>query len=113
MASGAAGQSDIDSYVRSKLSERGLRVISGAADYSVSIQVNQIKESTASKIGGMFGKVTGANPGGGKVDIDLSASLSGKANATAKVKSKFDSPLSSAVRLALDQALDQLLANLQ
>ena len=113
MASGAAGQSDIDSYVRSKLSERGLRVISGAADYSVNIQVNQIKESTASKIGGMFGKVTGANPGGGKVDIDLSASLSGKANATAKVKSKFDSPLSSAVRLALDQALDQLLANLQ
>lgn len=112
MAGGGANQSEIDSYVRSKLTQRGLRVISGNADYSVNIQFNQIKESTAGKIGGIFGKVTGVNTGGGKVDIDLSATLSGKANGSAKVKNKFDGPLSAAVRMALDGAMDQLLENI-
>ena len=84
----------------------------GTADYTVNINFRQIKESTAGKIGGMFGKVTGAPTGGvGKVDIDLAATMSGKASGNANVKNKFDGPLSAAVRLALDQALDQLLAN--
>ena len=108
----SASQSDVDTYVRSRLTEHGLRVVSGNADYSVSIQVNQIKESTAAKIGGIFGKVTGTNAGVGKVDIDLSATLTGRATGSAKVKNKFDGPLSAAVRLALDQALNQLLVNL-
>lgn len=112
MSGGGANQSEIDSYVRSKLAQRGLRVISGNADYSVNIQFNQIKESTAGKIGGIFGKVTGVNTGGGKVDIDLSATLSGKASGSAKVKNKFDGPLSAAVRMALDRAMDQLLENI-
>jgi hypothetical protein len=112
MASNASNQSEIDSYVRSKLAERGMRVVSGTADYSVNIQVNQIKESTASKIGGMFGKVTGTTNNVGKVDIDMSLTLAGKSTGSSKVKSKFDGPLMSAVRTALDQALDQLLSNI-
>lgn len=112
MASGASNQSEIDSYVRSKLAQRNLRVISGSADYSINIQFSQIKESTASKIGGLFGKVTGSSASGGKVDIDMSATLSGKANGSAKVKNKFDGPLSAAVRMALDQALSQVLSNI-
>jgi hypothetical protein len=106
-------QPDVEAYVRGKLAEKGLRVVSGSADYTVNINFRQIKESTAGKIGGIFGKVTGAPTGGvGKVDIDLTANLAGKATANAKVKDKFDGPLSAAVRLALDQALDQLLGDL-
>jgi hypothetical protein len=111
MAPGTSNQAEIDSYVRARLAERGFRVVPNNAEYALNIQVNQIKESTASKVGGIFGKVTGANTGGGKVDIDLSIALIGMASGNAKVKSKFDGPVSAAVRMALDQALDQALAN--
>jgi hypothetical protein len=107
-------QSDVDAYVRGKVAEKGLRVVSGTADYTIGVNFRQIKESTAGKIGGMFGKVTGVPTGGvGKVDIDLIATMSGKASGNANVKNKFDGPLSAAVRLALDQALDQLLENIR
>jgi hypothetical protein len=106
-------QSEIESYIRTKLAGRGFRIVSGAADYTVSVQFRQIKESTAGKVGGMFGKITGANTGGiGKVDIDLSATVSGKSTGEAKVKDKFDGPLSTAVRMAIDQAIDQLLSDI-
>jgi len=111
MAPGTSGQSEIDSYLRAKLAERGFRVVPSNAEYALNVQVNQIKESAASKIGGIFGKVTGANTGGGKVDIDLSISLLGLASGNGKVKNKFDGPMSAAVRMALDQALEQALAN--
>ena len=108
-----SNQTDVDTYIRSKLVEKGLRVVSGTADYTVNVNFRQIKESTAGKIGGIFGKVTGAPTGGvGRVDIDLVTSMSGKATGNANVKNKFDGPLSAALRLAIDQALDQLLANI-
>jgi len=107
-------QAEIAAYVNGKIAEKGLRIVTGTADYTVNINFRQIKESTAGKIGGMFGKVTGVPTGGvGKVDIDLTATISGKATSNANVKNKFDGPLSSAVRLALDQALEQLLANIE
>ena len=111
MAPGTSGQSEIDSYIRAKLADRGFRVVPSNAEYALNVQVNQVKESAASKIGGIFGKVTGANTGGGKVDIDLSIALLGLASGNAKVKNKFDGPLSAAVRMAVDQALEQALAN--
>jgi hypothetical protein len=111
MAPGASGQNEIDSYIRAKLAERGFRVVPSNAEYALNVQVNQVKESTASKVGGLFGKMTGANTGGGKVDIDLSIALIGMASGKGQVKNKFDGPLASAVRLAIDQALDQALAN--
>ena len=111
IAPGASGQSEIDSYIRAKLAQRGFRVVPSNADYALNVQVNQVKESTASKVGGLFGKMTGANTGVGKVDIDLSIALIGTASGNAKVRNKFDGPLSTAVRMALDQALDQALAN--
>jgi hypothetical protein len=114
MVSGTAGnQAEIDQYVRSRIASRGLRAVSGSGDYTLSIQFNKVKESTASKIGGIFGKVTGADTSGaGKVDIDLSATLSGAGSGQAKVKNKFDGPLSNALRTAIDQALDQLLSEI-
>jgi hypothetical protein len=111
LGSGAAGnQSEIESYVRSRIAARGLRAVSGSGDYTLSIQFNKIKESTAGKIGGMFGKVTGVPTGGvGKVDIDMTAALSGAGSGQAKVKDKLDGPAANAIHAAIDQALDQLL----
>jgi len=109
-----SNQAEIEAYVNGKIAEKGLRVVTGTADYTVNINFHQIKESTAGKIGGMFGKVTGAPTSGvGKVDIDLTATVSGKATGNANVKNKFDGPLSAALRLALDQAMSQLLTNIQ
>jgi hypothetical protein len=114
MVSASAGnQSEIDRYVRSRIASRGLRAVSGSGDYTLSIQFNKVKESTASKIGGIFGKVTGADTSGaGKVDIDLSTTLSGAGSGQARVRNKFDGPLENALRAAIDQALDQLLSGI-
>ena len=109
----AASQAEIDQYVRSQIVSRGLRAVSGTGDYTLTIQFKQIKESTAGKIGGMFGKVTGVPSGGiGKVDIDMTANLSGVSSGDAKVKNKFDGPPARAVHAALDQALGQLLSGI-
>ena len=106
-----ANQAEIEQYVRNKIAGRGLRATTDAGDYNLKIDFRQIKESTGSKVGGLFGKVTGVNTSGaGSVNIDLIATLSG--GGEAKVKNKFDGPLSNAIRAALDEVLDQLLANL-
>lgn len=109
-----ANRSDVEQYVRGRIATAGFRPVSSGGDYAVSVEVRQAKESTAGKIGGLFGKVTGAPTGGvGKVDIDLSVSLSGAKSGEAKVKSKFDGPLSDAVRAAVDQAMDQILDRIE
>lgn len=105
----SANQAEIDQYVRSRIMSRGLRPVSGSGDYTLNIQFNKIKESTAGKIGGIFGKVTGVPGTSGKVDIDMTATLSGAGTGEAKVKNKFDGPLTDALRAAIDQAVDQLL----
>jgi hypothetical protein len=45
----------------------------------------------------------------GKVDIDMTAALSGAGSGQAKVKDKLDGPAANAIHAAIDQALDQLL----
>jgi hypothetical protein len=106
-----ANQAEIEQDVRNKIAGRGLRATTDAGDYNLKIDFRQIKESTGSKVGGLFGKVTGVNTSGaGSVNIDLIATLS--SGKEAKVKNKFDGPLNNAIRAALDEALDQLLANL-
>lgn len=104
-----ADQAEIQNYVKNKIRERGLNVASGGGDYTLNMQFRQIKESSAGKIGGIFGKVTGVDTGKlGKVDIDLTARLAGTTRES-QVKSKFDGPLTDAIHAAIDQALDQLL----
>jgi hypothetical protein len=110
---GGVNQSDIANYVRGRLAARGLRMVSAGGDYVLSLQVRQIKESTAGKIGGIFGRVTGVDTKAGKVDVDMTASLSGGATGEAKIKGKFDGPPADAVRTAVGQALDELLERIQ
>jgi len=111
LAGGSSGnQAEIDQYVRSRIAAHGFRPATGSGDYTLSIQFNKVKESTAGKIGGMFGKVAGVPTGGvGKVDIDMTVTLSGGRSGEAKVKNKFDGPATDAIHAAIDQALDQLL----
>ena len=111
---GQANEAEIEQYVQGKIAERGLRPATGTGDYNLKIEFRQIKESTGSKVGGIFGKVTGVDTkGAGSVSIDLIGTLSGAGSGEAKVKNKFDGPLSNAVRAALDEALGQLLANIK
>jgi hypothetical protein len=105
-------RAEAEQYIREKIVDRGFRAVSGAGDYVLNVDFRQVKESTAGKIGGIFGKVTGVDTKVGKVDIDMTATLSGGATGQAKVKSKFDGPLSDALRTAIDQALDQVLRNI-
>jgi hypothetical protein len=102
-------RAEAEQYIRGKIGERGLRAVTGTGDYVLSFDFRQVKESAAGKIGGIFGKVTGVDTKVGKVDIDMTATLSGGASGQAKVKTKFDGPLSDALRTAIDQALNQLL----
>jgi hypothetical protein len=105
----SADQAEIEQYVRSQITAKGLRAVSGSGDYTLNIQFSKIKESAAGKIGGIFGKVTGVPTTAGKVDIDMTATLSGSGLGEAKVKNKFDGPLTNGLHAAIDQALDQLL----
>lgn len=105
-------RAEAEQYIRGKIAERGLRAVTGTGDYVLNVDFKQVKESAAGKIGGIFGKVTGVDAKVGKVDIDMTATLSGGATGQAKVKSKFDGPLSDALRTAIDQALDQVLRNI-
>ena len=103
-------QAEIEEYIRGKVEGRGLRAVAGPGDHNLKIEFRQLKESTGSKVGGIFGKVTGVDTKAGSVTIELIATLSG--GGEAQVKNKFDGPLSNAIRTALDEALDQLLANI-
>lgn len=110
---GSVNQNEIENYIRGRLASRGLRMVSTGGEYVLNFQFRQIKESTAGKIGGIFGRVTGVDTKAGKVDLDMTASLSGGATGEAKIKGKFDGPPSDAVRTAVGQALDELLERIQ
>jgi hypothetical protein len=109
---GQAEQAEIQAYVQSKIAEKGLRPTTGAGDYTLKFDFRQVKESTGSKIGGIFSKATGVNAGAGSVTIDMVATLSGAGSGEAKVKNKFDGPLSNAIKRAVDEALGQLLSRI-
>ena len=112
-AGGQAEQAEIQAYVQGKIAEKGLRPTTGNGDYNLKFDFRQVKESTGSKIGGIFSKATGVGASAGSVTIDMVATLSGAGSGEAKVKNKFDGPLSNAVRAAVDEALDQLLAKIR
>jgi hypothetical protein len=105
-------RAEIEQYVRAKVAERGFTPSTGTGAYTLNVDFKQIKESAAGKVGGIFGKVTGIDTKVGKVDIDMTATLSGGSSGNVKVKSKFDGPLNDAIRASIDQALDELLDEL-
>ena len=108
-----AARAEIDQYLKNRISTRGFRTVTGTGDYILNIDVRQVKESAAGKMGGLFGKVTGIETKVGKVEIDMSADLSGGATGQARVKNKFDGPPADAIRAAVDQLLSQVLRDVR
>jgi hypothetical protein len=110
---GQSEQAEIQAYVQGKIAQKGLRPTSGPGDYNLKFDFRQVKESTGSKIGGLFSKATGVGGNAGSVTIEMVATLSGAGNGEAKVKNKFDGPLSNAIKAAVDEALAQLLPTIR
>jgi hypothetical protein len=112
-------QAEITQYLQDKLRENDLsgRIgTSGALDYVLNVEVKQVKESAAGKVGGLFGKVTGVETKVGKTDVELIITLTAP-NSTAaitqsRVAKKFDGNASDAIRAALDEAMDKILAEI-
>jgi hypothetical protein len=82
----------------------------------LSVEITKVKESTASKVGGIFGKVTGVETKAGKTEIELVMTIA-KANSNGslgqtRVARKFDGGTSEALKSALDEALDNILAKI-
>jgi hypothetical protein len=75
-----------------------------SCDYILTTDIKAVKQSAANKIGGMFGKVTGAPTGGGKVEsvvayglkgLSSSAGASLQSEATAKIEGEENSIMSA------------------
>lgn len=122
--SGAAkvDQASIQSYIMQKLSAEGMMGMpasgGGSASNVIGIEIKKVKESGASKIGGIFGKVTGTDAskiGDSEAEIIVTlyaadgTTVVASADAKQKVKGKAD----DAVKAALDQALPGLLEKIK
>lgn len=129
--SGNASKLDQDGlrgYISAKLTSAGLSgfAVNSQADIAggnfanvIGVEIKKVKESGASKIGGLFGKVTGnddmAKAGNSQAEIVVSIygkdgkTVVASSPARADVKGKGD----DAVKAALDQVLDGLLAKIK
>ncbi|MEQ1604876.1 MAG: hypothetical protein ABL999_08405 [Pyrinomonadaceae bacterium] len=121
-------QSSLRNYIASKVSETGMAgvPISSAAEigggmYSnvIAVEIKKIKESSGAKIGGLFGKVTGADDAAklGDTEAEIMVTIYGKDgktvaasdSASVKVKGKGD----DAVRAAVDKIIGGLLEKIR
>lgn len=90
---------------------------SSSCDYVLSSDFSKLKQSTASKIGGMFGKVTGGDPNAMKnydvqVDYKLVALTGGKTLAS-KASNKSESNVDRAAESVLAMEAQQILSAIQ
>lgn len=112
-------QSEISQYLQNKLRENDLNGsigTSGSTDYVLNVEVKQVKESAAGKVGGLFGKITGVDTKVGKTDVELIITLTAPNSTTpitqSRVAKKFDGNVAEAVQAALDEAMDKILAEI-
>jgi hypothetical protein len=120
-------QNSVRQYLAQKISDNGLQgvvlnspndITSGAFANVIGVEIKNVKESGASKIGGLFGKVTGTDEAAklGKSEAEIVLTLydrDGKtALASGTVKEKVDGKAEDAVKAALDKALLQILPRL-
>ncbi|CAN5597374.1 hypothetical protein BH10ACI3_BH10ACI3_20210 [soil metagenome] len=92
---------------------------SGAFSNVIGVEVRSVKESNASKIGGLFGKVTGDQSAAaiGKSEAEVVVTLFGKDGktvvATGTAKEKVDGKADDAVKAAIATALSSVLPKLK
>lgn len=115
-------------YVAQKVSANGSNgilvssqndIASGAFANVVGVEIKSVKELGASKIGGLFGKVTGNNEAAklGKPEAEITITLYDKDGitvvASGTAKEKTDGKADDAVKAAIDKALAQILLKLK
>ena len=127
-SSSKVDQAELRSYISSKISAAGMsgfpinsqsELAGGNFANVIGVEIRKIKESGASKIGGLFGKVTGSGDGAklGNSSAEIVVTIYGKdgktvvasSPASAEVKGKG----TDAVRAAIDQVLGGLLAKIK
>ena len=109
-------QAKVSQYLQNKLRQNQLNAQAGTGtglNYVLNVEIKKVKESTASKAGGLFGKVTGIEAKTGKTEVELVMTLA-QANSNAQVSQtriaqKYDGTASNAVEAAIDEALDKIL----
>jgi hypothetical protein len=114
-------QAEISQYLQNKLRDNNLNSRIGAGggglDYVLNVEIRKAKESTAGKVGGIFGKVTGIETKAGKTDVELVMTLvKAGSNATlgqSRVAQKFDGTASEALKAAIDDGLDRILSEIE
>lgn len=121
-------QSALRNYISGKVNSAGMsgfainsqsELAGGTFEYVIGVDIKKVKESGASKIGGLFGKVTGNDSASqiGNSQAEIVVSIFGKdgktvvasSPATADVKGKSN----DAVRAAIDQVISSLLAKIK
>ncbi len=111
-------QSAITDYLKNKLFANNFNVLSGGSktDYVLNVEIKKVKESTAGKIGGIFGKVTGVETKAEKTDVEIVLILlpadSVKPLAQSRIARKIDGNSENALRLAIDSGLEQILGKI-
>ena len=94
-------------------------ITSGAYANVVGVEIKSVKESGASKIGGLFGKVTGTEDAAklGKSEAEIVVTLyegDGKTIiASGTAKEKVDGKVDDAVKAAIDKIIGSLLAKIK
>lgn len=121
-------QDELRGYISSRLTSAGFsgfpvnsqaEIASGNFANVIGVELKKIKESGASKIGGLFGKVTGTEDASkvGESEAEIVVTIYGKdgktvvASATASEKTK--GKASDAVKAAIDKILDGLLKQIK
>lgn len=115
-------------YISQKLSGAGINgvAVSGRADITngnfasvIGLQLVKVKESGASKIGGLFGKVTGSDDASklGESEAEIVMNVYGSDGKTVVASSpasaKIKGTSNDAVKAAIDQAIGPLLAKIK
>lgn len=121
-------QSDLRSYISSKVTAAGMsgfpinsqsELAGGNFANVIGVEITKIKESGASKIGGLFGKVTGTDDGAklGTTSAEIVITVYGKDGktviATAPARAEIKGKPTDAVRAAIDQVIDILLKKIK
>jgi hypothetical protein len=121
-------QPNLRQFVASQVSGSGANAVliasqnditSGAYQNVIGVEIKSVKESGASKIGGLFGKVTGTDDAAklGKSEVEVIVTLyagDGKTViATGTAKEKVDGKADDAAKAAIEKALGQVLGKLK
>jgi hypothetical protein len=121
-------QTALRGYISQKLNEAGINgvIVNTQSDIAngnfvnvIGVQLSKVKESGATKIGGLFGKVTGSEGAAkiGESEAEIVMSIYGSDGktvvSTATGKAKVKGSNDDAVKAAIDQALGVLLEKLK